>query len=616
MEDLREYRAASLTRLKTRLEAGQEKLARLDHRFFLARLTTLLVGAAASMLALIYGQGGFGPGVLVCFIAVFSAVVIFHRRVDRAKHRVQLALALVDAQRARMQLDWQGIPAAQAVEVDPAHPFSSDLNLVGSRSLHQLVDTAASRGGSVRLAGWLLDPILDPGLIRQRQELVKELQPLHGLRWRLAMEGELIKGEAGKPWEGEALLRWLAANPAGRSLVPILSILLGLAAANIVLYIGNALGALPAIWPVSLGLYAVIYLFNFKAYQDLFGDAYTLGKALDQFRAILAILEDYPYPAEGGLARLTAIFQKPGQRPSRYLKGIVWITSAAALGENPVLSLVINTVLPWNYILAYLLSRYKESLRGTLPAWLDTWYEVEGLSSLANLVYLNPGYTFPQIEDNQQGDTTIIFEARLMGHPLLADAVKVSNDFSLSKLGEVALITGSNMSGKSTFLRTLGVNLCLAFAGGPVNAQTLRTSLFRVFTCIQVNDSLSYGISYFYAEVRRLKALLQGLESGEHFPLFFLIDEIFRGTNNLERRIGSQAYVRALTQGYGTGAISTHDLELVKLTDMGLSIVNYHFREDIRDGRMAFDYRLRPGPCPTTNALKIMAMEGLPVDPL
>ncbi len=167
---------------------------------------------------------------------------------------------------------------------------------------------------------------------------------------------------------------------------------------------------------------------------------------------------------------MTAIFRKPGQRPSRYLKGIVWITSAAALGENPVLSLVINTVLPWNYILAYLLSRYKESLRGTLPAWLDTWYEVEGLSSLANLVYLNPGYTFPQIEDNRQGDTTIIFEARQMGHPLLADAVKVSNDFSLSKLGEVALITGSNMSGKSTFLRTLGVNLCLAFAGGPVNA--------------------------------------------------------------------------------------------------------------------------------------------------
>ena len=616
MENLREFRAASLTRLKVRLEAGQEKLARLDQRFFYARLTTLLVGAAASMLALIYGEGALGLVVLALFIAAFAAVVIFHRRVDRAHRRIQLALTLTDTQRARMQLDWQGIPGPQPVQVDPAHPFSSDLNLVGSRSLHQLVDTAASHGGSQRLAGWLLNPILDPDVIRQRQGLVRELQPLHGFRWRLAMEGELIKGEAGSPWEGEALLRWLSANPGARSLLPILSILLILAAANIFLYIGYALGILPAVWPVSLGLYAAIYLYNYRAYKDLFGDAYTLGKALDQFRTILATLEDYPYPLNGSLARLCAVFHRPGQRPSRFLKGIVWITSAASLENNPILSLVINTVLPWNFIFAHLLNRYKEALRSSLPAWLETWYEVEALSSLANLLYLNPEYSFPQIEVNRPRDTAIVFEARQIGHPLLPEANKVCNDFTIGNLGEVALITGSNMSGKSTFLRTLGVNLCLAFAGGPVNARNLRTSLFRVFTCIQVNDSLSYGISYFYAEVRRLKALLQGLEEGEHFPLFFLIDEIFRGTNNQERRIGSQAYVRALTQGYGAGAISTHDLELVKLSEMGLTIVNYHFREEIRDGRMAFDYLLRAGPCPTTNALKIMALEGLPVEPL
>ena len=616
MENLREFRAASLTRLKVRLEAGQKKLARLDQRFFYARLVTLLVGAAGSMLALIYGRGAVGIVALALFIAAFTVVVIFHRRVDQAQRRIRQALILADAQRARMQLDWAGIPGPQPVEVDPAHPFSSDLNLVGSRSLHQLVDTAASQGGSQRLAGWLLNPVLEPELILRRQGMVRELQPLHGFRWRLAMEGELIKGEAGSQWDGETLLRWLAANPGGRSLLPILAILLVLAAANIFFYIGYALGILPPIWPVSLGLYAAIYLFNFRAYKDLFGDAYTLGKALDQFRIILATLEDYPYPLNGGLARLCAVFHRPGQQPSRFLKGIVWITSAASLENNPILSLVLNTILPWNFIFAHLLNRYKAALRSSLPVWLDTWYELEALNSLANLLYLNPGYNFPQIEVNQQGDKTILFAARQIGHPLLPEANKVCNDFSLARLGEVALVTGSNMSGKSTFLRTLGINLCLAFAGGPVNARELHTSLFRVFTCIQVNDSLSYGISYFYAEVRRLKALLQGLEDGEHFPTFFLIDEIFRGTNNQERRIGSQAYVRALTQGYGTGAISTHDLELVKLSEMGLTIVNYHFREDIRDGRMAFDYLLRPGPCPTTNALKIMALEGLPVDPL
>lgn len=616
MDELREFRAASLARLKTRLEASQVKLDGLDRSFFWARLLTLLAGGAASLLALIYGQGGFGLLVLALFIALFTGVVVLHRRVDRAHRRIQRSLNLVSAQRARMQLDWPSVPAEQPVGVAPEHPFSSDLDLVGSRSLHQLVDTAASYGGSNRLADWLLNPVLDPGLILARQGLVKELLPLHGFRWRLAMEGESIKDEAGGRWDGETLLRWLNANPGGRSLVPILSVLLVLAAANIFLYAGYALAGLPAIWLFSLSLYAALYLYNYKAYKDLFGDAYTLGKALDQFRMILSTLEGYPYPEGSRLAGLCAAFRKPGQRPSRFLQGIVWITSAAGLENNPILSLALNTLVPWNFIFAYLLNRYKDALRATLPIWLNTWYEIEALCSLSNLLYLNPGYTFPQIEEKQPVPGEITFEARQVGHPLLSEAEKVRNDFKISKLGEVALITGSNMSGKSTFLRTLGINLCLAFAGGPVNAQQLRTGLFRLFTCIQVNDSLSNGISYFYAEVRRLKALLQGLEGSQHYPLFFLIDEIFRGTNNRERQIGSRAYVRALTQGYGAGAISTHDLELVKLAEMELPIVNYHFREDIRDGLMAFDYRLRAGPCPTTNALKIMALEGLPVEPL
>ena len=169
------------------------------------------------------------------------------------------------------------------------------------------------------------------------------------------------------------------------------------------------------------------------------------------------------------------------------------------------------------------------------------------------------------------------------------------------------------MSGKSTFLRTLGVNVCLAYSGGPVNATSMRVIPFRLFTSINVSDSLSDGISYFYAEVRRLKFLLDELVREHPFPLFFLIDEIFRGTNNREREIGARAYVRALVGGNGVGVISTHDLELVKLENELPDIRNNHFREEVIDGRMVFDYRLRPGPCPTTNALKIMSMEGLPI---
>jgi DNA mismatch repair ATPase MutS len=199
-----------------------------------------------------------------------------------------------------------------------------------------------------------------------------------------------------------------------------------------------------------------------------------------------------------------------------------------------------------------------------------------------------------------------------MGHPLIPAGKKVVNDFEMDSMGEIALITGSNMSGKSTFLRTIGVNLCLTYAGGPVDASSLQTRLFHVFTSMRVNDSVTEGYSYFYAEVRRLKALLSALDESD-LPLFFLIDEIFRGTNNRERRIGSESYIRALAGRNCLGAIATHDLELVKLAETLPAIQNKHFREDVLDGHMVFDYILRPGPCPTTNALKIMQMEGLPV---
>ncbi len=201
-----------------------------------------------------------------------------------------------------------------------------------------------------------------------------------------------------------------------------------------------------------------------------------------------------------------------------------------------------------------------------------------------------------------------------MGHPLIEEEQKVVNDFAMHNLGDIVLITGSNMSGKSTFLRTLGINLCLAYAGAPVNAQSFSTSLFRVFTTIKVSDSVTEGYSYFYAEVRRLRALLDELQRPDRCPLFFLIDEIFKGTNNRERLIGSRAYIRALVGKNCAGAISTHDLELVKLADELPGITNYHFREDVVNGKMVFEYKLLPGPSPTTNALKIMQLEGLPIE--
>jgi DNA mismatch repair ATPase MutS len=170
------------------------------------------------------------------------------------------------------------------------------------------------------------------------------------------------------------------------------------------------------------------------------------------------------------------------------------------------------------------------------------------------------------------------------------------------------------MSGKSTFLKTLGVNLVLAFAGSAVNASRFETSLFRIFTCINISDSVTDGISYFYAEVKRLKNLLTEIKQENDILVFYLIDEIFKGTNNLERLIGSRSFIKVIADLNGTGLISTHDLELIKLEEKIAHVTNYHFKEEVLNGRMHFDYKLRRGPSPTTNALKIMESEGLPVE--
>jgi hypothetical protein len=512
-----------------------------------------------------------------------------------------------------MTLDWPRIPLPPAVPPDPEHPFAADLNLIGERSLHQLLDTTMSREGSARLRTWLLSPNLEPTQVRARQDCVRELRPLVTFRDRLALYGALVTRDPHTRWEGEALRRWLEQPAPPQALVPWIILLGGLAGANMVCGILHAFSLLPPLWMVSFVLYVVLYQYKHRELGTLFADAFRLEKTLFQFRAVLLYLETYAYHRTPQLAALCAPFWQAQVRPSAVLQKIARIAGAASVQQGNLVGPLVNALVPWDLYFAHRFTRCKEEVRGQLPVWLETWYELEALNALAHFGYTNPDYVFAEVLASVETDKAPVFWAHNLGHPLLPDTVRVGNDFSLERLGEMVLVTGSNMSGKSTFLRTLGVNLCLAFSGAPVNATALRIIPFRLFTCISVSDSVTDGISYFYAEVRRLKALLAALQEAHAVPVFFLIDEIFRGTNNRERLIGSRAYIHALAGGYGVGVVSTHDLELVKLVHEVNGVHTMHFRDEVRDGRMVFDYTLRSGPCPTTNALTIMRLEGLPV---
>ena len=613
----------------TRLQQLQKQIARLQRRTeFLNQISRKywnvrrIIFVAGALLALAFCNvsgtraGWFVGGVLG---VVFCIVTIFHNRVRESLQRVSLLIDIKKVQISRIHLDWDHLPPTEQTAfafVD--HPFASDLDIVGERSLHRLIDSAVTREGSERLKSWLLQVRPDAALIEHRQALVRELRNHSVFRDRLQLLSAVARNRTVGPaqprsrashWNSRILVDWIERATPHSSLLPTVLVLSAFSALNIVVVVLAALDMIPQIWPLTFLIYmAAIYL-NQHRIASAWNELYELEKALTHFQVVFRYLESRGYKNTPGLAEVCAPFLDQHKQPSVEIRRLGRLAAALGVRTNPLLWFLIHVALPWDFIFTHRLNLLRNELAQLLPRWLDAWYELEALNSLANFAYLNPHYTFPEITNEENR-----FTARNLGHPLLIHETRVCNDFELDQNRRIVILTGSNMAGKSTFLRTIGVNLSLAYAGSPVNANHLQTSLFRPFTCIKVSDSVQDGLSYFYAEVKRLTALLAAAKADDPLPVVFLIDEIFRGTNSRERLIGSRSYIRSLSESNVVGLVATHDLELIKLADEIDGVVNFHFREEVSDGRMVFDYRLRSGPCPTTNALTIMRLEGLPVD--
>ena len=605
---VKERRLRALENQVRRLQHRLEELERLSLRYSWIRVAVVAVGVLSSAIVFFLGQPQFFWLPLAIALLVFLVVIRYHRQVEQSIARHQIWSSLKINQIARMGLDWAHIPPTL---LEPETPLELDLDLTGDYSLHRLINTCVSGGGRSRLRDWVATTHPDPQLTSKRQQLVRELSPLSLFRDKLILNATFAAQDGGQ-WRADDLQRWLGQHQLPRSIRLWLLLLGALAALNITLFLLFLADIVPPLWQITFVLYAVLFLVRSRELGEPFGESAQIRDALEQLLAIFQQLEDHAYQGTPHLKVLCAPFQDPSERPTQHMKRFTRIVNATGIRGNPLFWLILNALVPWDYYFAYQLDRYKAEMAKRLPKWMDIWFELEALSSLANLAYLNPSYTFPDIvESPPEGQP--IFQARELGHPLIPDTERVCNDFAVAALGEIDLFTGSNMSGKSTFLRTVGINLVLAFAGGPVNARHMSTIPFRLFTCIRISDSVTDGISYFYAEVKCLKALLEALKHDHPLPVFYFVDEIFRGTNNRERLIGSRAYIQSLAGQPGTGLIATHDLELVQLAEEMPEIRNFHFTDDVSNGRMVFDYKLHAGPSPTTNALKIMRLEGLPV---
>ena len=608
----KETRIRALRNQMTRLEKRIAQMRRISYRYSWIRIAIVTVGFLGGIVA----YHSIGVWVLFAFLAgtvsLFLFVAALHRKTEMSIVHHEVWLQIKSAHLARATLDWERIPASFGFRPRPDHPFEADLDIVGQRSVFRLIDTAVSLEGSQRTRDWLSEPVPSRQTIMWRQALVRELRTRPLFRDKLALCAA-VAGDQQRTWGTQELLDWLRSPRNSSSARHWLLFLSTVAAFNAGLFVANRMGLLPPWWQVTFVIYLGLVFARSSTLGDVWDEAIALHHSLRQLGAVFGHLESFGYSNTPYLRELAEPFLDASIRPSTFLTRVNRVLAAIGMRGNPISWFLLNAAIPWDLFFAQRLDGFKMTLNRHVPAWLDIWFELESLCSLANFGYLNPGYAFPEfIEQDPSGHTPL--RARGLGHPLIIDSSKVCNDFIISDLGKVNLITGSNMAGKSVFLKTVGVNFALANAGGPVDAQELRTVPFRLYTSMRVADSVTDGISFFYAEVKRLKALLVDLEKDSVLPLLYCIDEIFRGTNNRERLTGSRSYVRALAGKNGVGLIATHDLELAKLADEMQDVNNYHFRDRVAKGRMVFDYRLRLGPCPTTNALTIMALEGLPVE--
>jgi hypothetical protein len=612
----RAWRIHVLERQVARLGRRLAELEQRNGRLATLRLGLFVGGLGLTAVAFYYLGNWGGSLVGLVALAAFVTAVSAHNRVKESIAQHQIWRQIKATHLARQSLTWDDLPPPQAFDVDKSHPFAHDLNFISNRSLHRLLDTAVSQEGSLRLADWLLDNAPDFETAHARQQLVRELLVRTRFRDKLTLRGTAVTIEmSDDKWPGQRLLDWLLRPSPADGLRPLILGLSGWSALNIIWIILALLNGWPPYWGASVLLFLAVYLLLAQRYglDRLFNEVLFLEGSLRQLGGVFHFLENNAYKPYPHLARLCAPFWQAQNRPSRQLRHVTRLLAAAGLQRNPLVHFLLNALLPWDFWVSYRLAERKKELANVLPGWLDVWFELEALGSLATFAYLNPDYTFAQLQPPDPGPLLV---AQELGHPLIPHEERIGNDFTIGRPGELAIITGSNMAGKSSFLRTMGVAVRLGLAGTAVPAQSLSLQPLRLFTSIQVQDSLADGFSFFYAEVRRLRALLDALPQSET-PLLYLIDEIFRGTNNRERLIGSRAYVRALVEAngeQGTGLIATHDLELTGLAEETPAITNYHFRDDVENGRMVFDYKLHPGPCPTTNALRVMALAGLPVD--
>jgi hypothetical protein len=586
---------------RQRLEARRAALARWQARHVQlgnARLALLVTGAVLAYL--VFGRGALPLALLAVPLAAFVALVIWHDRVLQARRRAERAVSFYEQGLARLTDTWPGTGETGERFLAADHPYAADLDLFGRGSLFELVTTARIRAGEETLARWLLTAA-EAADIRERQAAVRELQPRLDLREDLALLGQ----EEGTGVHPDLLSRWSRDTPLVTSPWPRPTALV-LAAVAAVTGIAWAAGvAGPGPFTIAVLLEIGFALAMRSRVRRILRDVEEPARDLALLAGVLARFEQETFTSP----KLQAIRQRldtGGLAPSRRVAQLQRLIDLANSRQNQFFA-PIAALLLWGSQVAFAIERWRLRYGPGLPAWLDALGEFEALCSLAGYAYEHPDDPMPEIVEDETR-----FEGEALAHPLLPASKAVPNTVRLGGSRQMLLVSGSNMSGKSTLLRTVGTNAVLALAGAPVRARALTMSPLALGATLRVQDSLQAGQSRFYAEITRLRDIVE-LTMGPR-PVLFLLDELLSGTNSHDRQHGAEAIVRGLLDRGAIGLVTTHDLALSAIADrLAPRAENVHFADEFDEGTLRFDYRMRPGVVRTSNALALMRAVGLQV---
>ncbi|MGE5342545.1 MAG: MutS-related protein [Candidatus Omnitrophota bacterium] len=488
----------------------------------------------------------------------------------------------------------------------PDHHYTWDLDIFVERGLFHFINRATTMPGKMKMAECLNAPFsTDRDALYQRQEAVTELAGKVDFRQEIQYLGTRIEN---KSKSMDSLYNLFSDSPYLFNhriqvffiyLLPVLSVLV--AASCLIFHL--------TCWAFfgSVCLQFIVNKFTARKAHSAFKSTSRNFRTLKGYADILTEIENQSFTATV-LQQLQHALVAKDQSASVHIKKLASLLGWFELRIGySALHFVLNNLVLWDLQCIYRIEKWLRETRTEIPKWMDVLGHVEALSSLGTLAFNHPHWTMPQFEPEFH------FEAKALGHPLIPEKELVRNDMKLNKKGDILIITGPNMAGKSTFLRTVGVNIVLAFAGAPVFAEHFKLSPLNLYTCMKASDSLDKGLSLFYAELLRLKKIMDAVLNNE--PVFFITDEMLKGTNVLDRQKGSIALIKQFISSRTNGIVATHDLELADLEKAyPHNIINHHFDSYVEADKLFFTYKLKPGLCNSFNALILMKKIGIILD--